>query len=69
MNLRSVIYIIAKEVKNSILNNKAGFKDEDDVTANTINNSKPDFNFSDDNEFDLILGADYNIVDDFIDVD
>ena len=69
MNLRSATYVIAREVRNSILDNKAGFEDEDNVTTNTSNDSKRDFDESMDDIFDLILGTDYNTADDFIDRD
>ena len=69
MNLRSATYVIAREVRNSILDNKAGFKDKDDVTTDISNDSEPDFNSSDDDKFDPILSTNYNIADDFIDVD
>jgi hypothetical protein len=60
---------MVREVRNSILNNKDGFKDKDNVTTDTSVNLKPDFNSLDDNEFDPILGTDYNAADDFMDVD
>jgi hypothetical protein len=69
MNLQSAIYITAKEVRNSILNNKDGFKDEYNVTTDTSNDSEPNFDDSEGDEFDPILSADYNAVNDNIDVD
>ena len=69
MNLQSATYVIAKEVRNSILNNEDGFKDENDITTDISNDSEPDFDDSEGDEFDPILGADYNTVDDNIDVD
>ena len=69
MNLRSVIYITAKEVRASLLDNKNGFEDENNVTTNTGNDSEPDFDHSNDNEFDPILGTDYNTADNNIEVD
>jgi hypothetical protein len=69
MNLRSATYVTAKEVRNGILNNKDGFEDEYDVTTDTSNDFEPNFDDSEGDEFDLILGADYDAVDDNIDVD
>ena len=68
MNLRSVTYVIAREVRNSILNNKEGLKNDNYVTTKTKNESEPDFDDSDDDAFDLILNTDYNTVDNNIDV-
>ena len=62
------MYIIIREVKNSILNNKEGLKDNNDGIINTKNESEPDFDDSDDDAFDLILNTDYNTVDNNIDV-
>jgi hypothetical protein len=69
INLRLATYVIAKEVRNSILYNKDRFKNKDNVITNTSLNSKPNFNDLDNNAFDLILGANFNPTDDFIDVD
>ena len=69
MNLRSATYVTAKEVRNGVFNNEDGFKDEDEVTTDTTNDSEPEFDFSDDDEFDPILGADYDAADDFMDTD
>jgi hypothetical protein len=69
MNLRSATYVIAKEVRNGILDNKDRFKNEDNVTTDTSLDSEPDFDDSDDDAFDLILSADFNPTDDFMDVD
>jgi hypothetical protein len=60
MNLRSATYITAKEVRNEALDDKTGFKDKNNVTTNTNNESKPDFDSSDNDAFDLILGGDYD---------
>ena len=67
MNLRSATYFIAYEVRNSLLVDRV--EDENDVTTDTSNDSEPDFNSSDDNEFDPVLNNDYIAEDDFIDVD
>jgi len=67
MNLRSAIYHTAKEVRNSLVN-KEGFKDENNITTDTSLNSEPDFDSSDDDEFDPVLRNDYIAEDDFIDV-
>ena len=45
-----------------------GCEDENDVTTDINNKSEPDFDSSDDNEFELILGGDYEAADDNIDV-
>ena len=68
MNLHSITYIIVKEVRNSILDNKNRFENKDNITTNTSINSEPDFDFLDDNEFDLILSTNYNTVNNFIDI-
>ena len=69
MNLRSATYVTAREVRNGILDNEDRFKNEDDITTDTSNDSEPDFDSSDDDEFDLILGADFDVTDDFMDRD
>ena len=57
------------QVRNGILDNKDGFEDEDNVTINTSNDSEPDFNNLDDDEFDPILGVNFDAADDFMDID
>lgn len=71
MNLSSAIYVITKEVKNKALDNSdnKGFELKGDITTDSSDDSEPDFDDSDDNIFDPIIGGDYNIQDDFIDVD
>ena len=70
MNLRSVIYIIIKEVRNGALNNdEFSYEDENEVTIDTDNDSELDFDSSDDDEFDPILRADFRPDDKFIDID
>ena len=69
MNLRSVTYVTAREVRNSILENEDGLEDENNVTTDTDNDSEPDFDDSDNDVFDPILGADYDAADDNMDVD
>ena len=69
MNIRSATYVTAKEVRNGILDNKDRFEDENDITTDTSNDSKPDFDDSDNDEFDPILGADYKAADNNMDVD
>jgi hypothetical protein len=69
MNLRSATYVTAKEVKNGVLDNEDGFENEDDVTTDTSLDSEPDFDYSDDDAFDPILGADFDPTDDFMDID
>jgi hypothetical protein len=59
---------MAREVRNGILDNKDGFKDKDNIITNTSVDLEPDFDSLDDNKFNLILGADYDAADDFIDV-
>jgi hypothetical protein len=69
MNLCLAIYYTAREVKNSLFNTENSFKDKNNVTTDTSNDSEPDFDSLDDNAFDLILGADFDPADDFMDVD
>jgi hypothetical protein len=70
MNLRSATYVTSKEVKNGILSTiKDGLEDENAVTTNTDNDSKPDFDESDNDEFDPIISADYNAANNNMDVD
>jgi hypothetical protein len=69
MNLRSATYVTAREVRNGILDNEEGLEDDNDVTTDTENESEPDFDDSDDDAFDPILGADYNAADDNMGVD
>ncbi len=69
MNLRSATYVTSREIRNRALNNEDGFEDENNVTTDTDNKSEPDFNDSEDDAFDPILGADYEAIDDFMDVD
>jgi hypothetical protein len=70
MNLSLATYVTAKEVKNRALDNSdnEGFKLKGDITADSSNDSKPDFDDSDDNVFDSIIRNDYNVQDNFIDV-
>ena len=68
-NLCSVIYHTTKEVRNGLLNTEDGFEDENDVTTDTDNGSEPDFDDSNDDVFDPILSVDYDIADDYIDID
>ena len=58
MNLRSATYHTAREVASGLWDDETGFKDENDVTINTDNDSEPDFDSSDDDDFDPILGGD-----------
>ena len=69
MNLRSANYVITKEVKNGALDDKTGFEDENNVTTDIDDDSEPDFDSSDDDKFDPILGGDYEARDDNIEVD
>jgi hypothetical protein len=69
MNLRSATYITAKEVRNRALDDETSFKDKNDITTDTDNESEPDFDSSDNDEFDPILGGDYNATDDNMEVD
>jgi hypothetical protein len=70
MNLRSAIYITAKEVANRALDdNKYGYELEDYVIINTSYDLKPDFDSLDNDEFDLIPDSDYNTADNNIKVD
>ena len=70
MNLRSANYVITKEACNEVLfDNETGFEDEDDVTTDINNDSKLDFDSSDDDDFDPIIGSDYTATDDNMEVD
>ena len=69
MNLHSATYITAREVRTGLLDNEDGFEDENDVTTDTSNDFEPDFDHSDADEFDPILGADDDVVDDNMEVD
>jgi hypothetical protein len=68
MNLRFVIYITAKKVRNRALDDKTGFKNKNNVITNINNKSEPDFDFLNNNTFDLILSNDYDVTDDNIKV-
>jgi hypothetical protein len=68
MNLYFVTYIIAKEVKNKALNDEKEFEDLNNITINTDYDFEPNFDFSDNNAFDLILNH-YNTTNDFINVE
>jgi hypothetical protein len=68
MNLCLATYYTARKVKNSFFNTKDSFKDKNDVTTDTSNDSEPDFDSLDDDAFDLILSADFDLADDFINV-
>jgi hypothetical protein len=54
MNLRSATYIIAREVRNGILNNEEGLEDENNVITDTDNDSEPNFNDSNNDVFDPV---------------
>jgi hypothetical protein len=70
MNLRSATYVTAKEAANGALDDdEYGCEDENDVTTDTNHDSEPEFDSSDDDDFDPILGGDYIAADDFIDVE
>ena len=63
-------YLTAKEVRNSALSDdETRFEDENDITTDTDNKSEADFDSLDDDEFDPILGGDYNAADDNMEVD
>ena len=68
MNLQLVIYYTKREIQNAILE-EIGLEDKADIITNTSDDSEPDFDSSDNNEFDLIQGTNYNTRDDNIDVD
>jgi hypothetical protein len=70
INLSLVTYITAKKIKNKALNNSnnKGFKLKSDITTDLNNDFKPDFNDSDNNIFDLIIRGNYNIQNNFINV-
>ena len=67
MNLRSVIYIIIREVRVSILD-KEGYKNEDNIIINISLDLELKFDSLDNNKFDLIL-SNNNIIDNFINID
>jgi hypothetical protein len=71
MNLSLATYVTAKEVKNGALDDSddEGFELEGEVTTDSSDDSEPDFDDSDDDVFDPIIGGDYNVQDDFMDVD
>jgi hypothetical protein len=52
-------YVTAKKVKNRALDdsNNEGFELEGDITTDSSDNSKPNFDDSDDNVFDPIIGG------------
>ena len=68
MNLRSATYVTAKEVRNGALEDKEGFEDPN-ITTDTDYDSEPDFDSSDDDEFDPILSGDYEAADNNMEVD
>ena len=68
INLRSVTYYTAQEVREGIIDREDRREDEDNVTTNTNTDSEPEFDTSDD-EFDPVKGGDYNAADDSMDVD
>jgi hypothetical protein len=65
------LYVTAKEVKNGALDDSddEGFELEGDITTDSSDDSEPNFDDSDDNVFDPIMGGDYDVQDDFMDVD
>jgi hypothetical protein len=71
MNLSLAIYVTAKEVKNRVLDdsNNKRFELKGDITVNLSDDSEPNFDDLDDNVFDLIIRGDYNVQDNFINVD
>ncbi|KIM98713.1 hypothetical protein OIDMADRAFT_31480 [Oidiodendron maius Zn] len=48
---------------------RGGLENEDDVMTDTSFDSEPAFGYSDDEELDPILGADYDAADGFIGID
>jgi hypothetical protein len=56
-------------VRNKAFNDKKGFEDFNSVFTNIDYDSEPDFDFLDNNAFDLILSEDYNVRDDFINIE
>jgi hypothetical protein len=63
MNLSSATYLTAKEVKNGALDDSddEGFELEGDITTHLSDDSEPNFDDSDDNVFDPIMGGDYDV--------
>jgi hypothetical protein len=68
MNLRSARYYSIKDVRAGALDRDSG-TDEGDVSTESNSDSGPDFNESDADEFDPILGGDYDMADDNMDID
>jgi hypothetical protein len=70
MNLSLATYVTAKEVKNKALDNSdnKGFKLKNNIITNSSDDSKPNFDDLDDNVFDPIIRGDYNVQDNFINV-
>jgi hypothetical protein len=64
-------YVTAKEVKNKALDDSdnKGFKLKSDIITNSSDDFKPNFDDLDNNVFNLIIRGDYNVQDNFINVD
>jgi hypothetical protein len=64
-------YVTAKEVKNKALDDSdnKGFKLKSDIITNLSDDFKPNFDDLDNNVFNLIIRGDYNVQDNFINVD
>jgi hypothetical protein len=70
MNLSLAIYVTAKEVKSRALDDSdnKGFELKGGITTDLSDDSEPNFDDLDDNVFDPIIGGDYNVQDNFINV-
>jgi hypothetical protein len=61
--------VTAKEVANKALDDdEYGYELKDNVTTDTSYDSEPDFDSSDNDEFNPILSSDYNAADNNIEV-
>jgi hypothetical protein len=70
INLRSATYHTAKEVANRfVYKDRELFKDENNVTTNSRDESKARYDSTNNKEFNNIEIGDYNKADGFIDVD
>jgi hypothetical protein len=69
MNLRSARYYTAKEVRNGALERDSDLDSDSDISTQSFDVSEADFEASDRDAFDPILGGDYNSADDNMDID
>ena len=69
INLRSATYYTAQEVANGIDYDSEGIRDDNNITTDTGDESDNRFDSSDDNDFDPRTRGDYDVIDDFMDID